>query len=228
MAGFLVLTMMCAGSVAEEPAPPPPVEQAVRKIQEVYADYCCFSATFDQLTVNVAMDMKDRFKGKIYVKKPGHIALDVSWPEKQKVVLQGRSYTVYFPEDRSAARGEVPPEVNVEHFFGFFANIGRLDQNFIVQYPDKARDEAERLIFLELTDKKNPSSTFRIVLGVDMDRYTIRRAIIYDALGNYNRFDLSDIAFLRSIPDSRFKVAPNPAEILTPSHTQRLEKRDKK
>jgi outer membrane lipoprotein-sorting protein len=43
--------------------------------------------------------------------------------------------------------------------------------------------------------------------------FTIRRAVIYDALGNYNRFDLSDIKFMDFLPDSRFQVAPGKTEI---------------
>jgi outer membrane lipoprotein carrier protein len=186
----------------------PDLDEIVRKVQEVYGRHCCFSAAFDQLTVNTAMDLKDRFQGTMYVRKPGAIALEVESPEKQKVVMRGRSYTVYFPQDGSAVRGEIPPEINVEHFFGFFANIGRIDKNFSVQFAAKAMDKDEMLFFLELSDKSNPAGTFRILLGVDSERYTIRRAIIYDALGNYNRFDLTDISFLSSIPDSRFQLAP--------------------
>jgi len=197
----------------------PDLGQVVRKIQAVYSQHCCFSARFDQLTVNVAMDMNDRFQGVMYVRKPGAIALDVQAPEKQKVVLKGRNYTVYFPEDGNAAHGEIPPEINVEHFFGFFANIGNLDKNFTIQFPPKSADEQERMIFLELNDIKSPQSSFRIILGVDSDRFIVRRAVIYDALGNYNRFDLFDVTFLKSIPDSVFKAAPGPAEIVAPNRT---------
>jgi len=228
IAVFVVLLLVSGESLASAETKLPSVEQVVRRIQEVYAGYCCFKATFDQLTVNVSMDLKDRFKGAMYVRKPGQIALDVDWPEKQKVVIKGRSYTVFFPDDGNAARGEIPPEINVEHFFGFFANIGNLDRNFAIEFPAKAQDEVENLLFLELTDKKNPSSTFRILLGADRAHYTIRRAIIYDALGNYNRFDLSDITFLNSIPDSQFKVAPSPAEIIIPSKSRKSKESDTK
>lgn len=217
---------MSVEATAKEDARLPQVDRAVRRIQEVYADYCCFRAKFDQLTVNVAMDLKDRFRGTMYVRKPGHIALDVVWPEKQKVVIKGRSYVVYFPEDGNAARGEVPPDIDVEHFFGFFANIGNLNRNFLIQYPAKARDDISKLFFLELTDRKNPSSTYRVLLGVDIDHFTIRRAIIYDALGNYNRFDLSDITFLHSISDARFKVAPGPAELIVPAPEKKPKERE--
>jgi outer membrane lipoprotein-sorting protein len=162
------------------------------------------------------MDLKDRFEGVIQVKKPGMIALDVESPEKQKVVIKGKSYTVYFPQDGTASRGEIPPEMNVEHFFGFFANIGSIDRNFSIDFPAKSSDQAEKLIFLELTDRNNPRGTYRIVLGVDMDAFTIRRAIIYDALGNYNRFDLTGITFLNSLPDDLFEVGPVPLEKLIP------------
>ena len=204
----LTITILSLSLCGVANTEPPSVAQVVQKVKAVYSQDCCFKATFNQVTVNVAMDLKDRFDGTIYVKKPGLIAMDVKSPERQKVVLRGRSYVIYFPEDRSAARGEVPPEIDVEHFFGFFANIGDMERNFSIQFPNRKMDEDEKLIFLELANKKTPRSTFRIMLGVDLNRYTIRRAIIYDALGNYNRFDLSDITFLSSVPDKVFEAVP--------------------
>lgn len=215
---LLVLSVFPAGA-RQQSSLPATADVLVRKVQDVYAPHCCFQAKFDQLTVNVAMDMKDRFKGVMYVRKPGSIALDVESPEKQQVVIRGRQYEVYFPADGNAARGEVPPEINLDHFFSFFANVGKLNVNFSVKFPPRAADESEKLFFLELLDKKNPAGTYRILLGIDSDRFTIRRAIIYDALGNYNRFDLSDITFMKAIPDSRFRISPKPASLINPSTT---------
>ncbi len=194
----------------------PTVDELVKRIQEVYSRQCCFRAAFDQVTVNVAMDMKDHFSGAMYVKRPDLIALDVEKPEKQQVVLRGRSYAVYFPSDGSAVRGEVPPEMNVEQFFGFLANIGGLDKTFSIAYPEKKMDAAEHLYFLELTDRNNPRSTYRIVVGIDMQTSVIRRAIIYDALGNYNRFELSEIMFRTDLPDSRFRLGPGSGNLAEP------------
>jgi len=203
----LIILISAAGFVAARDVPG--LEETVRKVQEVYARQCCFRAAFNQLMVNVSMDLRDRFEGVLYVRTPGLIALDVKAPERQKVVIQGRSYTVYFPDEENATRGEIPPEMNVEHFFGFFASIGEMERNFAVRFAPRAIDEAENLIFLELTDRKNQQSTYQIMLGIDFDSYTIRRAIIYDALGNYNRFDLHDIVFLKSIPKEIFDADPS-------------------
>lgn len=214
LAGFALFSLIML-LVSPYPAhcDEPPVADVVRRLQSVYSKQCCFRAIFDQLTVNVAMDLKDRFEGAIYVKSPGLIALEVVSPEKQKVVIRGNSYAIYFSEDGSAAHGEIPGELNIEHFFSFLANVGALEKNFTISYPPKPLDVAEKLIFLELKDRKNREGTYRIVVGVDMDAFTIRRAVIYDALGNYNRFDLTDIKFLDSLPDSRFQLAPGTADI---------------
>ncbi|MGC8660227.1 MAG: LolA family protein [Desulfomonilaceae bacterium] len=184
------------------------VKNIVRKIQNVYNPGCCFTASFDQLTVNVAMDMRDRFQGRMYVRKPLDIALDVVSPERQKVVLKGRNYTVYFYDDGSQVNGEVPPEINIENFFGFFTNIAELDKNFTIELSSRQTEPTDTMIFLELTNTSNAQTGFKIVLGVDKKRFTIDRAIIYDALGNYNRFDLFNITFLKSIPDSTFEIRP--------------------
>lgn len=182
------------------------VHNVVRKIQDVYNPSCCFTASFDQLTVNVAMDMRDRFQGQMYVRKPLDIALDVISPERQKVVMKGRSYIVYFYDDGSQVNGEVPPEINIENFFGFFTNISALDKNFTIELSPRQTEPEDKMIFLELTNTSNSQTGFKIVLGVDRKHFTINRAIIYDALGNYNRFDLFKINFLKSIPDSRFEI----------------------
>gem|GEM_PF-1163598 len=212
LTAFLIVaaTLFSAESHAEFVLPTP--EEVAAKVKDVYARHCCFKAAFDQVTVNVAMDMRDRFQGMMYVKKPGLIALDVTSPEKQHVVVQGRSYSVYFPEEKNAVRGEVPPEINVEHFFNFFANLSNLGRDFSLAYPTKASSPEEGLVFLELRDTKNPSSTYRIVLGVDSTTFIIRRAVISDALGNYNRFNLSNVTFLDKIPDSQFSVRHEGAE----------------
>ncbi len=182
------------------------VHKVVGKIQDVYNPSCCFTASFDQLTVNVAMDMRDRFQGQMYVRKPLDIALDVISPERQKVVMKGRSYVVYFYDDGSQVNGDVPPEINIENFFGFFTNISALDKNFKIELSPRQTEPEDKMIFLELTNTSNSQLGFKIVLGVDKKRFTINRAIIYDALGNYNRFDLFNITFLKSIPDSRFEI----------------------
>lgn len=213
---FVIFCLFLLDAAHAQDARQPALDEVVKKVQEIYSRQCCFSARFDQLTVNVSMEIQDRFQGVMYVRKPGLIALEVQTPEPQKVVVRGRSYVVSFLTDGNVVRGEVPPEINVEHFFGFFADMGNIEGSFTVQFPAKTMDPEFGLIFLELTDKKDSRSTYRILLGIDSDRYTVRRAIIYDALGNYNRFDLSDLTFLKSLPDSRFEVAAGPAEIISP------------
>ncbi|MFH0826011.1 MAG: outer membrane lipoprotein carrier protein LolA [Pseudomonadota bacterium] len=191
---------------AETPRDLPAPDVILQRAKEAYAPTCCFHARFDQVTVNVSMDFRDKFQGMIYVRKPDMIALEVETPEKQKVVLKGKAYTVFFPDEGSAARGEVPSELNVDHFLGFFANIGNVDRNFSVAYAAKPFSEEDGLYLLELTDPKNPQSTYRVVLGIDPEKYTIKRAVIFDALGNYNRFDLFEITFVSSLPEHRFSV----------------------
>ena len=203
----------------------PALSEVLHRLNAVYAKHCCFKAAFDQVTVNVAMDLRDHFRGTMYVKKPGMIALDVNFPERQEVVVRGRSYTVYFPDEGNSVKGDIPPDVNLEHFFGFFADIKALEQNFTVSFQAKSPySEQDKLIRLQLIDRKKSRSTYRILLGIDSDRYTIKRAIIYDALGNYNRFDLSHITFLDSLPDSRFRIRYNRAKDADISEFQFLPK----
>ena len=200
---FMALIMMSHVCHGEEMN----AEQVMQKVQAVYADKCCFRALFDQVTVNISMDIKDTFEGVMYVRKPSFITLDVQAPERQKVVMRGRSYSVQFLDDQTSVNGEIPAELNVENFFSFFTNIGAIDKNFSFRFPQRPKEADNSLIFLELTSAKAAPGSYRITLGIDSKKFTINRAIIYDALGNYNRFDLTEIKFLPSIPDSIFEVA---------------------
>ncbi len=225
---ILVLVLLVVGVPGRSRADEPSVEEVVGRVKGVYAKSCCFKARFDQVTVNMAMNIKDHFQGTMYVRKPAHIALEVESPEKQKVVLTGRSYAVYFPEDGNATRGEVPPDLNVERFFGFFGNIESVDRNFDITFSTRPADADDNLYFLELTDRKDKGSTFSIVLGIDSRQFTIRRAIIYDALGNYNRFNLMETAFLDSVPESRFRVDYSASKSPKPEQSQTNPPSDRK
>jgi outer membrane lipoprotein-sorting protein len=210
---IIIALFLCAlAFTAANSGETPGSAEIVERVKEVYGETCCFQAGFDQLTVNVAMDLKDRFRGMIYVRKPASIALDVTYPEKQKVTLKGRSYTVYFPSDGAAVTGEIPPELNIENFFGFFANIEEMDRNFEVDFPAKKESDRENLYFIQLIDMRGRAGSYRVTLGIDRDTYIIRRAVIHDALGNYNRFDLSGTLFRSSLPDKVFRIGEKKKE----------------
>jgi outer membrane lipoprotein-sorting protein len=185
---------------AEDPAP------IVAKLKKAYAGRCCFQGDFDQLTVNVSMDMKDHFTGVIYVKKPNLISMEVETPEKQKVIITGNEYTVYFHAEGNVAQGRIPPDMNLEYFFSFLADMAHVDEHFNATVPAPNPERPSELVFLELLQKGKPQSSYRILLGLDPSRFFVRRAVIYDALGNYNRFDLSNLTFPDDIPDSRFRI----------------------
>ena len=153
---FLGSIGVAAGLHAQGPEPPA-IDEIVKRVQNVYAQQCCFVARFDQLTVNVAMDMKDRFEGNMYVKTPDLISLEVVSPERQQVVIRGRSYSVYCPDDGNAARGEIPPEMNVEHFFGFLANVGDLTRNFLISYPARSSDPGREALLSRIDRPEEPA-----------------------------------------------------------------------
>ncbi|MGD9818379.1 MAG: outer membrane lipoprotein carrier protein LolA, partial [Desulfomonilaceae bacterium] len=88
-----------------------------------------------------------------------------------------------------------------------FTNIGTIDKNFTFKFPQRSKDFDGNLIFLELVSTKAVSGSYKITLGIDSKNFTINRAIIYDALGNYNRFDLTEIKFLPSFPESIFEIS---------------------
>lgn len=204
---LILVLVLAQAALCTAQRTPLPVHEVVKKVQELYSRQCCFKAEFDQVTVNVAMDLKDRFKGTMFIKSPGLMALEVTSPEKQRVIIKGRSYSVYLPGEKSVVHGEVPPEMNIEHFFGFLSNIGDLNRNFTIGYPSKPQERDENLWLLELTDRENKEGTYRIVVGVDTRTYVIRRAVIYDALGNYNRFELSNVVFLKFLPEGLFEFS---------------------
>jgi hypothetical protein len=54
----------------------------------------------------------------------------------------------------------------------------------------KSAGVKDKLVFLELTDRKNPRSSYRLVIDLDPSVMLVKNATISDAKGNVKRFDL--------------------------------------
>ncbi len=55
----------------------------------------------------------------------------------------------------------------------------------------KSAGVKDKLVFLELTDRKNPRSSYRLVVDLDPSVMVVKNATISDAKGNVKRFDLA-------------------------------------
>jgi len=49
----------------------------------------------------------------------------------------------------------------------------------------------DNLVFVELTDRKNPKAKYRLVVDLDLDALSVRNAAVSDDKGNVKRFDVS-------------------------------------
>jgi len=78
----------------------------------------------------------------------------------------------------------------------------------------------DNLVFVELTDRKDPKFRYRLVVDVDVNALRVKNAALSDAKGNVKRFDLADAEGSPSAPaDSPRSVTIGPRKDVVASDT---------
>ncbi|MBS2021712.1 MAG: outer membrane lipoprotein carrier protein LolA, partial [Deltaproteobacteria bacterium] len=78
-------------------------EALAKKIQALYKKVQDFSASFSQTYTYTAFDRTDVRKGTVEVKRPGLVRWEYSEPEKKLLLLDGKDFWQYVPEDNAVS-----------------------------------------------------------------------------------------------------------------------------
>src|SRR5207237_9106842 len=102
----------------------------VQRVQKFYRHARNFSADFDQRYTYLAFGRTDESKGTVQVKRPGLLRWESEKPEKTIIVLDGKDYWQFSPEDNQVTvkRGFVSDQLSSA--FTFLWGKGELLKEF--------------------------------------------------------------------------------------------------
>lgn len=102
------------------------------KLQETYDRTTSFSAEFEQITATKLSRRERHGSGTLLIKKPGFMRWDYLEPERQVIVSDGDSISMYFAEAEQMIIMPAQEYLQSDVTYAFFAGTGNILQDFEV------------------------------------------------------------------------------------------------
>ncbi len=195
-------------------SPPPGFNRALdilmaAKVQAYYSSIRTFQSRFVQIYEKRYHGPQPPRKGRLWIKKPGKMYWLYERPARKVFVCDGNKVWIYDPGKRQVLwrrieLSKLPSAVR------FLWGSGRILEEFYVKVLDRSKYGGPGKIVLKLVPKKR-TSQFSHLLFVTVPkgrRAEVVESIVYDVLGNKNRYIFEDVKVNVQIPDSRFRFVP--------------------
>jgi outer membrane lipoprotein carrier protein len=205
---LLVLLLALPACVTAAVSPAPTLDEAVQRLETTYQGLRDLKADFRQTAVNRTMNQTTEAKGTLYLKKPGKLRWEFATPTPQEIVSDGQKLWVYTPALKQV-NVAAAPQALAGPAGSFLQGLGQLREQFEVRFLNPAQPaDTDGLVVLNLTPKKPQPLLARLVLSVDPQSWLVRKAVLYDELGNEVRLIFLDVIVNGGLPDRLFVFTP--------------------
>ena len=180
----------------------------IHRVQKFYRHAKNFSAEFDQRYTYVSFGRTDESKGRVQVKRPRLLHWESEKPEKTVIILDGKDYWQYSPEDKQVVHKVGFVQDQLSSAFTFLWGKGDLLKDFgarAVESPEGLpKGDAVELL------PKNPQPQVARLLFVVGKRGEVLASVVTNAQGDTNQLVFHDVKLNGSLPDSTFTFTPPP------------------
>jgi len=217
-ARLLALVVLTACAAAPAGAAVPTLDEAVQRLEATYKGIRELKAVFQQAAFNRTLSQTLDAKGTLYLKKPGKLRWEYTTPTPQQIVSDGVKLWVYTPELKQV-NVTAAPQALAGPAGSFLQGLGQVREQFHARFLNPAQPaDADGLIVLDLTPKQPQPLLARLVLSVDPKSWLVRKAVIYDELGNTVTVRFLDVAVNPGLADSLFVFTPPPGVAVVPTN----------
>jgi outer membrane lipoprotein carrier protein len=150
------------------------------KLQAVYEDTAGLVADFRQHTV---MSMGNRGKsgsGTVVFLKPGRMRWDYYAPDRQILISDGRTITMYFEKNKQMIVTAAKEYLQSDVTYAFFAGRGNIMEDFTISAADELEDSATAGQVIKLVPKVAQPQISRLYVWVALDTSLITRIRMVD------------------------------------------------
>jgi outer membrane lipoprotein carrier protein len=186
------------------------------RLNLAYRQTRSFQASFKQ-TYSLRMHGKKTVaRGHVAFKKPGLVSFRYDTPAGNRVVSDGRRVRIY---DHAQARlYDMDAEVSLHPAaLAFLGGAGRLHKDFRLRALAAPEQRAKTGYVLEAVPRVDSPAYRKFVLYIDRRSHQVRRVLIVDAHGNWNRFDFFGVLENKPIASREFRLsAPRGTQVIKP------------
>jgi outer membrane lipoprotein carrier protein len=196
MAGAALALLLFTAPAASAEA----TRDLVAKLQASYDTITTIEASFKQTYRSRRFDDKVT-EGRVVFSKPGKMRWDYSKPKGRVLVADGKTMTLYDPDDRQALETAVPASGDLPVPLSFLWGKQRIDEAFDVT-PVAEKDGEARL---RLRPKRSIPNVSEVTLTLRLTApVVITRTQVQDELGGESDIAFSGIRTNVPVPDGRF------------------------
>jgi outer membrane lipoprotein carrier protein len=210
-AGRLALLVLIAAPLpASAAGAPPALDEAVQRLETTYQGIRDLQASFQQASFNRTLNQTLEAKGTLFLKKPGKLRWEYTAPTPQQIVSDGAKLWVYTPELKQVNVADAPSAL-AGPAGSFLQGLGQVREHFQPRFLNPAQPiDGDGLLVLDLTPREPQPMMARRVVSLDRASGLVRKAVVYDELGNTVTVRFLDVKVNPGLADKLFVFSPPP------------------
>lgn len=201
---FLMLHPFCVS--AEDMS----ADELTSRIQRAYDGMTDLKADFIQEIAIKSMKKTDREAGVLWIKNPGKMYWDYTKPKVKKLVINKKKTWLYVDEDKAVYIQKTDAAHRSKLAVKFLSGMGKLSDDFSVEYASKERVDPQGNYLLKLTARDQGSIPDKMEMTIDKKTFHVLACRFNDDYGNATLLAFSNIKVNTGVADSFFTFHPAP------------------
>ena len=174
------------------------IQAVIEQLQKTYDSIHSTKANFEQIYVSPKFGEEKKMKGEVFFVKPGKMRWNYKNPQGRVLVSDGKTVTLYDPEDQQAMVSQQPEEGSLPGSLSFLVGTGKLKDSFKITLVE----EKEKQLILRCQPINPEPNVSEIYLTVEKgEQMMVVASRVIDLLGGENRITFSKI-------DNRTPIKP--------------------
>jgi outer membrane lipoprotein carrier protein len=199
---FLAALLLTAAYVYGQEA-----EAIMAQVRARYKTVNDYKADMTLISCSSATGTCHRFEGKVEMKRPNKLRMDIKKPDPQQIVCDGKSIWLYIDKDKQAIRTDINENSNL------LVLLNPLDKLLSGKVKNTCKTNGNHQCWLEVPEFKDIFKEVKVI--VDKATYEITGIDVVDMDDNSSEYSFTKIKVNSGIKDDRFKfVVPKQAKLI--------------
>ena len=178
-------------------------------LHKKYDNITTFQSDFTQISYFKSANILQKYKGKLYLKRPEMMRWDYTEPEVQSIISNGEKIWYYYPEDNQVnvgklSKGKDSYEMNL--IFMILRGIKKIEDEFncsLIEGKDN-----KNYFYLQLIPKNVAVSIKKIILTISKSDFSIKQSHVFYINGDIVKLIIKNSKLNPEIKDSLFNFKP--------------------
>jgi len=199
--GAALLLLISGMSLAQE------AEAIMAQVRARYKNVTDFKADLELISCASATGTCHRFEGKVEMKRPNKLRMDIKKPETQQIVCDGKNLWLYMEKDKQVFRTDLAESRD------FLVLLNPLGKLLTGKVKNGCKTNGNYQCWLDIPEFKELFKEVKVI--VDKKTYEITGIDVVDVNDNSSEYRFTKIKTNSGIKDDRFQfVVPKNAKLI--------------